>query len=81
MSILPPFALFVILQSWSLVLHLVSAVWYERQQERYSKHWLVKLEEIIDFNPLEEGCAAFHANNGLGQPVTHTTSHLVRALL
>ena len=39
MPILPPFALFVILQSWSLVLQLVSAVWYERQLARYQNHW------------------------------------------
>jgi hypothetical protein len=81
MSILPSFALFVILQSWSLVLHLVSELWYERQQAHYSKHWLVRLEEILDFSPLEEGCAPFHANNGRGKPVIHTTSRLVRALL
>jgi|GEM_PF-5334438 len=34
MSILPQYALFVILQFWPVVLHLVSAVWYERQRSR-----------------------------------------------
>jgi hypothetical protein len=32
--ILPSFALFVILHFWPVVLHLVSAVWYERQRSR-----------------------------------------------
>jgi hypothetical protein len=81
MPILPNLALFVILQSWSLVLQLVSAVWYERQLTRYRNHWLVQLHQITDLTPLEQACADFHANNGLGTPVIHTAPRLVRALL
>jgi len=81
MPILPNIALFVILQSWSLVLHLVSAVWYERQLTRYRHHWLVQLHQIADLTSLEQACAGFHANNGLGAPVIHTAPRLVRALL
>jgi hypothetical protein len=81
MPILPNFALFVILQSWSMVLHLVSAVWYERQLSRYRHHWLVQLHQIADLSSLEQACTAFHANNGLGAPVIHTVPRLVRALL
>jgi transposase len=81
MPILPSFALFVILQGWSLVLHLVSAVWYERQRQRYHKHWLLQLEQVADLTPLEQGCAGFHANNGRGAPVAHPVPRLVRALL
>jgi hypothetical protein len=81
MPILPKFALFVILQSWSGVLHLVSAVWYERQLTRYRHHWLVQLHQIADLSRLEQACAAFHAHNGLGTPVIHSVPRLVRALL
>lgn len=81
MPILPNLALFVILQSWSVVLQLVSAVWYERQLTRYRNHWLVQLHRIADLTPLEQACASFHANNGLGAPVIHPAPRLVRALL
>ena len=81
MPILPNMALFVIIQSWSVVLHLVSAYWYERQLTRYRHHWLLQLHRIADLTLLEQTCAAFHANNGLGAPVIHTPPRLVRALL
>lgn len=81
MSILPQYALFVILQFWPLVLHLVSAVWYERQRARYQKHWLWQLEQVADLSPLEQGCAGFHASSGRGAPVVHPVPRLVRALL
>jgi hypothetical protein len=81
MPILPSFALFVILQSWSVVLHLVSALWYEHQLTRYRHHWLVQLHQIANLTRLEQACAGFHANNGLGAPVIHSAPRLVRALL
>jgi hypothetical protein len=81
MSILPQSALFVILQSWSVVLQVVSAYWYERQLGRYQEHWLVKLAEIADLSRLEQACADFQADNGRGKPITHRPARLVRALL
>lgn len=81
MPILPKVALFVILQSWSLILQLVSAFWYERQLVRYQDHWLVHLDQIADLSPLEQGCAGFHADSGRGAPITHPVPRLVRALL
>jgi hypothetical protein len=81
MPILPQYALFVILQFWPVVLHLVSAVWYERQRSRYPNHWLLQLEQVADLTPLEQGCAGFHLNNGRGAPVVHSVPRLVRALL
>ena len=81
MPILPQYALFVILQFWPMVLHLVSAVWYERQRSRYQKHWLWQLEQVADLTPLEQGCAGFHASSGRGAPVVHPVPRLVRALL
>jgi len=81
MPILPHFALFVILQFWPMVLRLVSAVWTERQQQRYAHHWLHHLEASLDLQPIEQGCAGFHADSGRGKPVTHSIARLVRALL
>jgi hypothetical protein len=81
MPILPQQALFVILQYWPALLWLVSAVWYERQLTRYQDHWLVHLHRMVDLKPLEQACADFHADNGLGAPITHTVGRLVRALL
>lgn len=81
MPILPQTALFVILQSWSLVLQLVSAYWYERQLSRYHTHWLVQLTNIADLSDLEQACAGFQADNGQGRPISHTPARLVRALL
>jgi hypothetical protein len=81
MPILPQQALFVILQYWPSILWLVSAVWYERQLTRYQNHWLVHLHQIVDLKPLEQACADFHADNGLGTPIKHTVRRLVRALL
>lgn len=81
MPILPQSALFVIVQSWSLVLQLVSTYWYERQLSRYQEHWLLQLAGIIDLSHLEQACAGFQANNGQGRPISHTPARLVRALL
>jgi len=79
--ILPQQVLFVILQYWSSILYLVSAVWYERQLARYQDHWLLHLHQTVDLSPLEQACAGFHANNGWGAPIKHTVRRLVRALL
>ncbi len=81
MPILPPSVLFVILQWWSALLQLVSAVWYDRQLARYQDHWLVQLHHLADFTPLEQACAGFHADSGRGTPVIHPIPRLVRALL
>lgn len=81
MPILPQIALFVIFQWWSVVLHLVSHLWYERHLVRYQDHWLVQLAHLADLSRLEQACAGFQANNGRGKPITHTPARLVRALL
>ena len=80
-TIIPATALFVILQSWSGVLHLVSAFWYERQLGKYANHWLVQLEQVLDLRPLEQACAGYHKGSGKGSAVIHAVPKLVRALL
>ena len=48
---------------------------------KYQDHWLVRLNEVFDFGPLEQGCAAYHKGSGSGSAVTHPVPRLVRALL
>ena len=81
MPILPQTALVVILHYWSAILWLVSAYWYDRQLARYQDYWLVHLQQFIDLTALEQACAGFHANNGLGAPISHPVRRLMRALL
>jgi len=81
MSIVSPSALFVILQHWSWLLKLVSALWYEHLLHRFRDHWLVAIANYFDFSPLEQDCIAFHHSTGPGAPVTHPIPRLVRALL
>jgi len=78
---LPSFALFVILQWWPVVLHLVSVVWYERQRSRYQKHWLWQLEQVADLTPLETRLRRLSRQQRAGCAVIHTIARLVRALL
>jgi hypothetical protein len=80
-TIIPAGALFVILQWWSGVLQVVSAVWYERLLRKYQSHWLVQLEKVLNLRPLEQACADFHKGSGKGSAVSHSVPKLVRALL
>jgi hypothetical protein len=42
---------------------------------------LVRLDEAVDFTPIESACAAFHHQSGPGRPANYTISCLVRAML
>lgn len=81
MPIIPATALVVILQHWSWILRLVSAVWFERLLSRYAGHWLVELAQVLDLRPIEHACAPFHQGRGKGSAVIHSVPRLVRALL
>lgn len=48
---------------------------------RQSKHLLVRLNEVLDFGPIEEACAEYHHKTGPGRKAEHVVSRLVRALL
>jgi len=81
MPILPHMLLTVILKAWPLVLSLVYEVQCSHYLHKYAQHWLVRLNEMFDFTPLEQGCAGFHQGSGKGSAVSHAVPRLVRALL
>jgi len=81
MPILPQMVLSVILKAWPLVLSLVYEVQCNHYLGKYANHWLVRLNEVFDFTPLEQGCADFHQGSGKGSAVSHPVPRLVRALL
>ena len=54
---------------------------YRRLWRRAQNHFLVRLRDQLDFEPLEVACAAYHHSSGPGAPVVHPVSRLVRALL
>lgn len=81
MPILPQMVLTVILKAWPLVLSLVYEVQCRHYLQKYANHWLVRLNQVFDFSPLEQGCAAFHQGSGKGSAVSHPVPRLVRALL
>jgi hypothetical protein len=81
MVILPQMVLAVIFQYWPLVASVVQQVHLQYYLSKYRQHWLVRLSQVIDLRPLEQGCAAFHQGSGRGSAVTHPVPRLVRALL
>ncbi len=79
MTIIPDF-LRPILESYQLIL----LAWfsdYVYQQLVPQNHPLRRLNDLIDFAALEIACASFHKQKGMGCPITHPVSRLVRALL
>lgn len=42
---------------------------------------LLRLEELLDLSELEQACRGFHKENGMGCPITHPVSRLVKTLL
>jgi len=79
--ILPQIVLFVIFQYWPLVASIVHQVQLQYYLSKYRQHWLVRLSQVIDLVPLEQGCAAYHKGSGRGSAVSHPVPRLVRALL
>jgi IS5 family transposase len=60
--------------------------WYSSQVyvklvARNAKHILVRLNDLIDFGPLEVGCASYYHSSGPGAKPTHTVQRLVRTQL
>jgi hypothetical protein len=44
-------------------------------------HLLVRLAELLDFGPIEHGCAGYRHQTGPGRSTTYPVSRLVRAIL
>ncbi len=38
------------------MLHLISAVWHERQRQHYSQHWLLQLKKVAGLTSLSAVC-------------------------
>ncbi len=58
-----------------------SALLYQKLVARHPHHLLVRLQGLIDFGPLEVGCAGYHHASGAGAKPTHTVRQLVRIQL
>jgi hypothetical protein len=54
---------------------------YQKLAADNARHPLLRLEELLDLSELEEACRGFHKQNGMGCPITHPVSRLVRTLL
>ncbi|MEM4204147.1 MAG: transposase, partial [Candidatus Methanomethylicaceae archaeon] len=54
---------------------------YRRLGRWAEGHFLVRVQERIDWAPLEAACAGFHHSSGPGAPPTHSVPRLVRALV
>jgi hypothetical protein len=72
---LPPMFLAV----WAQLLAWLSSQVYARFLAPHD--FLVQLAAQLDWAPLEQACAAYHAPRAAGAQATHTVAHLVRALL
>lgn len=81
MSILPDFVLSLIKPYLEPLLFWLSDHIYTQLFKRETDHLLLQLQQHLDFQPLEQACAAFHHASGPGAPPTHPTPQLVRALL
>lgn len=63
------------------LLYWLSEELYRRLWAQAEGHFLVRLREHMDWEPLETACAGFHHSSGPGAPPKHTVARLVRALL
>jgi transposase len=79
MIIIPDFLRIIIESHLDILLAWFSAYVYQRLIP--PNHPLLRLNELVDFTPLEIACASFHKQNGMGCPITHSVPRLVRALL
>lgn len=78
---LSPLLLSIIEAHLTLALRWFSDYVYQRLLGREANHPLVQWHGRLDFSPLEEACADYHQQTGLGRPVSHTVAQLLRALL
>lgn len=65
---------------WHQLLLAISQTLFDRLVSRAHRHSLVQLQALLDFQPIEDACQAYHQRNGLGCPVSHSIPRLVRVL-
>jgi hypothetical protein len=81
LPIIPDFALAVFKVYLVPLLVWLSDQTYLTLLKRDAEHLLVKLNDHLNFTPLETACAPYHPTTGPGTPPTHPVPRLVRALL
>jgi IS5 family transposase len=81
MPIIPDFALSVFKLYLTQLLVWLSDQTYLTLLKRDAEHFLVKLNDHLNFAPLETACAPYHHTTGPGTPPAHPVPRLVRALL
>ena len=81
MNSIPEFLQKIIEKHLDVLLCWFSQYHYERLLTRFAEHPLVRLNQLVDFAPLEEACRDYHKLNGLGSPVIHTVPRLLRVVL
>ncbi len=79
MDILPSFVRFAILSHLHALLLWLSEVVYS--QVLRGDEFLLQVAGLLDWAPLEAACADYHHASGPGAKPTHTTPHLLRAIL
>lgn len=65
---------------WHVLLSAISQALFDRLVSQAHRHPLVQLQALLDFQPIEDACQAYHLHNGLGPPVIHSVLRLVRIL-
>ena len=81
MPIIPDFALAVFKVYLTPLLVWLSDQTYLLLLQHARDHLLFKLNDHLNFTPLETACAPYHHTTGPGAPPTHPVPRLVRALL
>jgi hypothetical protein len=79
--IIPDFLRAIIETHLPILLAWFSDFVYQKVIADKTRYPLLRLEELLDLSELEEACRSFHKENGMGCPITHPVSRLVRTLL
>jgi hypothetical protein len=81
MKIIPDFLHQIIATHLDILLAWFSDFTYQKFAADNPNHPLLRLNDLLDLSELEEACRGFHKHNGLGCPITHPVSRLIRVLL
>jgi hypothetical protein len=81
MNSIPEFLQKIIEKHLDILLCWFSHYIYELLLRCSPDHPLVRLNQLLDFGPLEAACQDYHKQNGLGAPVIHTVPRLLRVIL
>lgn len=71
----------IVKQNLTLLLIWLSDLVYQRLISRDSNHLLCQLDQMLDWHESESICTGYHKLNGMGSPVEHSVSRLLRAMM